>query len=510
MRNLSQIPQIRDSSFTIHQKSQRIKTHHTVNSAIKLEMHHKKSIDLKQHSTYGRWATENYFGHTYPVGDLTRGHTRRYRVRSTMKRITNFISWDIFLLLAICVIDQRHCFVASFSSKQPQSKLTNAILRISFDGSRFTGWSAANGKTDTSLKTKRRKRNRRRGAVEEFHEAQLPAGFVRSVEGVLKDNLAKLYGDVDPNTRIVVEGCSRTDKGVHATCMIAQVYCLKEEFYIQPPGDSNENSTNEVIRGKRIPHPTSSTDDSCFEALPMNGNLSRMAFSFNRMRPPDVQITGIAPSPILEDGDVFHASLSSKYKTYEYRLSTGYLSDPTLRKTVWHVGNSELDLESIQKACELLRGTHDFSAFRGAARGSEEKKKRQDPPKESTICTLYDLRLDVQHPASIPQDHYFPGVEPQVQNYNIVVKGDRFLYKMVRFLVGSLLAVGNGKLRVSDIERALEHGNWDIPQDPNGKRKQFECAPAHGLTLTHIDYGENICFDWQPLRDPASERGKNR
>lgn len=54
--------------------------------------------------------------------------------------------------------------------------LTNAILRISFDGSRFTGWSAANGKNDISLQ-KRRKRNRRRRGVEEPYESKLPAGL---------------------------------------------------------------------------------------------------------------------------------------------------------------------------------------------------------------------------------------------------------------------------------------------------------------------------------------------
>jgi tRNA pseudouridine38-40 synthase len=397
--------------------------------------------------------------------------------------------------------------------KEKPSKLplTNAILRLSFDGSRFTGWSAANGGKDLSIQKIRRKRNRRRGGVEEFHEAQLPAGFVRSVEGVVKENMAKFYGGVDPNTRIVVEGCSRTDKGVHATCMIAQVYCLKEDFSTQASRSESKNQSendndnnNTVISGKRIPHPASPIDDSCFEALPMNGNLPKMAFSFNRMRPADVQITGIAPAPRMKDGEVFHASLSSKCKTYEYRLSTGYFSDPTLRKIVWHVGSSDLDLEKIQRACALLKGRHDFSAFQGAARGSEDKRRQT----KTTICTLYDIRVDCQHPVDIHEEYYFPGVDPPLQNYNIVVKGDRFLYKMVRFLVGSLVAIGHGTLQLEDIERAIETGSWDIPGDPGGRRKQFECAPAHGLMLTHVDYGDRIAFDWQPLRDPNEQKGK--
>jgi len=405
---------------------------------------------------------------------------------------------------------------------------TNAILRISYDGARFTGWSAANGKNDQSFQ-ERRKRNRRRGGVEEFHEEKLPAGFVRSVEGVMKDNLAKLYGDVDPNTRIVVEGCSRTDKGVHATCMIAHIYCLKESFSMTASVPELKNKTEILedsesedcagknlspVPGKRIPHPISPTDDSCFEVIPMNGNLSKIAFSFNRMRPPDVQITGIAPAPRMNNDAVFHASLSSKCKTYEYRISTGYFLDPTLRKSVWHVGSSDLNLEKIEKACALLKGRHDFSAFQGAARGSMEKRKRikqqqnqdQNSSSGGNICTLYSINIDAENPINVHEDCYFPGVSPPVQNYNIVVKGDRFLYKMVRFLVGSLVAVGDGKLAVEDIERAIETGSWEIPGDPGGRRKQFECAPAHGLTLTHVDYGDDIAFDWQPLRDPTEGR----
>ena len=43
------------------------------------------------------------------------------------------------------------------------------------------------------------------------------------MEGALRANLAKLCGKVDPRAS-VVEGCSRTDRGVHATGMVAQIY----------------------------------------------------------------------------------------------------------------------------------------------------------------------------------------------------------------------------------------------------------------------------------------------
>jgi len=419
------------------------------------------------------------------------------------------------------------------SSKQTGLPLTSAILRISYDGARFSGWSAANKNNDISLSSQRReKKYRIRGTAREFQQQQLPTGFVRSVEGVLKNNLAKLYGDVDPNTRIIVEGSSRTDKGVHALYMIAQIYCLKTEFAISSLspskvlsdnyyGRNNKNDNNNddannsnddanngvIISGKRIPHPATPSDDSCFEVLPMNANLSKIAYTLNRMTPEDIQVIGIAPTPSNEKNNAFHASLSSKSKTYEYRLSTGYTYDPILRKVIWHVGSSDLDMVKMKKACELFRGTHAFSAFQGAPRGSDEKQKRMKQREGSfssstTICTLYCIRVDVQHPTiAHNEEYYFPGVDPPIRNYNIVVKGDRFLYKMVRFIVGSFVALGNGKLELEDIQRAINTGSWDILNDPNDRRKEFKCAPAYGLSLTHVDYGDEVSLEWQPLRD---------
>jgi len=410
------------------------------------------------------------------------------------------------------------------SSKQTGLPLTSAILRISYDGARFSGWSAANKNNDISLSSQRReKKYRRRETAKEFQQQQLPTGVVRSVEGVLKKNLAKLYGDVDPNTRIIVEGSSRTDKGVHALYMIAQIYCLKKEFAISSPSkelsdnynDRNNKSNNNyddantgvVISGKRIPHPATPSDDSCFEVLPMNANLSKIAFTLNRMTPEDIQIVGIAPTPSNEKNNIFHASLSSKSKTYEYRISTGYIYDPILRKVIWHVGSSDLDMAKMKKACELFRGTHAFSAFQGSPRGSDEKRKRlkqreRSSSSSTTICSVYCIRVDIQHPTiAHDEEYYFPGVDAPIRNYNIVVKGDRFLYKMVRFIVGSFVALGNGKLELEDIQRAIDTGSWDILNDPSERRKEFKCAPAYGLSLTNVDYGDEVSLEWQPLRD---------
>ncbi|CAJ1942870.1 unnamed protein product [Cylindrotheca closterium] len=385
-----------------------------------------------------------------------------------------------------------------------QDVLTNAVIRVSFDGRMFTGWSGANDNSyDNDMRqdslplndpSPKIKRKRRRRLVDREGEAK---GYVRSVEGVIRANLAQIYGNVDPR-RVIVEGCSRTDKGVHATGMMAHIYCLTEEAFNalqESSGSENPDRSMSTIKGKRIPHPTSPTDQSYFEPIPKDANLSRMAFALNRMRPQDVQISGIAPAPFLAPTYQypFHASLSSVSKTYEYRVSIGDFQDPTLRRSAWFLKDiREWKMETIRKGCEMLRGTHDFSAFQGSARGAGDRKKQKE--EKFPTCTLFHVDFVPQEPSI--DKIYFPGL--QVEMFRFVITGDRFLYKMSRMIVGALVALGSNRLDLDTFERAIESGNWDIPETP-GKRVQFQCAPPHGLVLESVQY-DDIDFDWQPLR----------
>mmetsp|Transcript_3900 Transcript_3900/g.8961 ORF Transcript_3900/g.8961 Transcript_3900/m.8961 type:complete len:371 (+) Transcript_3900:318-1430(+) len=368
----------------------------------------------------------------------------------------------------------------------------------------FTGWSGANDSSydndvrqdslpmnDPEPKTRRKRRRRLKDMDGENR------GYVRSVEGVIRANLAKIYGNVDPR-RVIVEGCSRTDKGVHATGMIAHIYCLTEEAFdaLQESSNSeNPDQSMSTIKGKRIPHPTSPTDQSYFEPIPKDANLSRMAFALNRMRPQDVQISGIAPTPLLPPTlkRPFHASLSSVSKTYEYRVSIGDFQDPTLRRSAWYIeGTREWNMEAIRKGCEMLQGTHDFSAFQGSAKGGGDRKKQKGG--KSPTCTLFHVDFVPEEP---PIDKiYFPGL--QVEMFKFVIVGDRFLYKMSRMIVGALVALGSDRMDLETFERAIENGNWNIPETPD-KRVQFKCAPPHGLVLESVQY-DDIDFNWQPLR----------
>ena len=389
---------------------------------------------------------------------------------------------------------------------------TSLFCRVSYDGSRFTGWSAANDGShnidnengsammvnDGKMKTLRvSRRQRRRGILPDI--PQEGQGFVRPVEGLLKRQFAKLYGNVDPK-RVIVEGCSRTDKGVHAHAMMAQVYCLTEEAF-QAIYDSDNHPETEIyysIPGKRIPHPESATDKTYFEPIPMDGNMTRIVVALNRMLTADVRVTGIAPVPTLRErrGLPFHPSLSAVTKTYEYKLSIGALHDPLRWRFVWNLEHVHaLDIQAMNEACNILVGTHDFSAFQGAARGPEDRRKRieQKGSEGATTCTLSQITIREEQPEF---EDMFHGVYPPIQVFSISVTGDRFLYKMVRFLVGAIVAIGTGKLDHSDLKHALSTGSWETKDN---QRKEFQCAPAHGLTLSKVDYGSSH-IDWRPLR----------
>ena len=351
-----------------------------------------------------------------------------------------------------------------------QPLLTTALLNISYDGAHFTGWSQANkeergGKKESEesidngsglpYRPSRRRRRRR----------QQRKGHVRSIEGVFRTQLAKLYGNVDPS-RVVVEGCSRTDKGVHAQSMVAQIYCLSE----------NVTDFVESIPGKRMPHPVDSWDDSCFEPIAMN--TQKLMYVLNRMLPPDAKVRGVAPVPSIKGDIPFHPTLNAISKTYQYTFSIGAIHDPTLWRHTWHLEHATtFDLEKTKCVCqELLMGTHDFAALRGAPRGSDDRRRQE---MESTICILSEVELH-----EVIDESTFPG--SPLSTYTLTVTGDRFLYKMMRFLVGALVAVGTDKLTMEDVQHALESKSW--------QGKQFTCAPPHGLILKHVQY--NASIEW--------------
>jgi tRNA pseudouridine38-40 synthase len=148
----------------------------------------------------------------------------------------------------------------------------------------------------------------------------------------------------------------------------------------------------------------------------------------------------------------FHSRFSAKGKLYLYYLYLGD-ADPFTRPYAWAIERPQpLDFEAMKAGAAILRGKHDFRAF-SALNG---------PPKEDTVRDL--RRLEIARRGS---------------HVRIAAEADGFMYKMVRSLVGALVATGEGKLPPGGLRDLLE----------SGKRTTLvQTAPPHGLFLEKVFY----------------------
>ncbi len=148
----------------------------------------------------------------------------------------------------------------------------------------------------------------------------------------------------------------------------------------------------------------------------------------------------------------FDARLSAVGKEYRYQVYQAEILPPHL-VPYWTFCHRPLDLEALQAAAARFVGTHDFVAF--AANPNREL--------ESTVRTIFSF--DVKRSGA---------------KYTFIVRGDGFLYKQVRSMVGFLLAVGKGHERPEAVTELLEAA---AP-----RTARVETAPARGLFLEKVFY----------------------
>lgn len=175
--------------------------------------------------------------------------------------------------------------------------------------------------------------------------------------------------------------------------------------------------------------------------------LSQLLKALNSKLPQSIRVKNIVSVP-----EEFHPSLSVKKKTYRYQINLNKVQIPFYTNTHWHIP-VHLDINAMNAACNLLTGIKDFSAF------SNSVKKEEINP----ICNIESISI----------------VKLQDNFLNIEITGDRFLYKMCRIIVGSLVEVGKGFLSLEDIERLFEH---------KCRVDAGITAPAHGLFLKTLIY----------------------
>ena len=148
----------------------------------------------------------------------------------------------------------------------------------------------------------------------------------------------------------------------------------------------------------------------------------------------------------------FHARFDAVGKTYRYHLLTEPIPSPLRSRFAWAVGHA-LDLGQMEIAARAFLGAHDFRAFFHAAPGEEP---------ETPVREIRNVRLFRQTGALV-----------------IEVTGDGFLRYMVRRMVGSLVAVGCGRVPTDSVRALLQNAQTPGPR--------FR-APACGLRLYRVWY----------------------
>lgn len=164
-------------------------------------------------------------------------------------------------------------------------------------------------------------------------------------------------------------------------------------------------------------------------------------------KPPDVRVLEIVSAPVG-----FHARFNAKGKQYRYIIENSQEPSVFKRNYAYYI-KERLDTDDMLEAASFLEGTHDFASFQSAG----------GTPRETTVRTIYSIDIFKENPEQV----------------TIEIKGDGFLYNMVRIIVGTLVEVGIGRIEPHAVEDILKSKE---------RQRAGHTAPPQGLYLKNVYY----------------------
>jgi tRNA pseudouridine38-40 synthase len=196
----------------------------------------------------------------------------------------------------------------------------------------------------------------------------------------------------------------------------------------------------------------------------------------------------LGPSIVVRTAEIapegFDARHSATARRYRYLVVNAPVADPLLAGLTWHVPDP-LDLRAMAAASDALLGEHDFRAFCRRVPGTTA-----DDPIPRRVLDARWTRLDGRPTgARTAGTSDLDGASATTGASLAPVVGDllafeieanAFCHQMVRSLVGTLIDVGRGRKRPSDILWILRSADRQQAAQP---------APPWGLTLTEVRYG---------------------
>ena len=292
-----------------------------------------------------------------------------------------------------------------------------------------------------------------------------------TIEQLLDKAINSLTGE-----NVHVTGASRTDAGVHAMGNVAVF------------------KTNSTIPGRR------------------------WAYAINRFLPDDIVVQAS-----WEVEKNFHPRHCNTVKTYEYKILNTPFPFPKERNYSWHVSH-DLNINNMKEAAQILIGEHDFKSFCCVRTQTEStvrhiysieiikeniynknisekisNKYNNDSIKKNGDNNKNCLDMKASDNMSGLSDKIFGknySIDDKLQNNNVSaanradnisngsyitirIKGNGFLYNMVRIIAGTLMQVGRGQLTPDAVQNML------LSKD---RCSAGQTAPPQGLTLMGIDY----------------------
>lgn len=187
-------------------------------------------------------------------------------------------------------------------------------------------------------------------------------------------------------------------------------------------------------------------NEFCFN-VKTESNIRTIGFcrGVNGELPDDISILSCEDVPLD-----FHARFDCKGKEYIYKMHCSESKDPFGSDLAYHY-RRKFDVEAAKKAAAHLVGTHDFASFCADC-----------TTVSTTVRTIYSLEIENNGTSVI-----------------ILVKGDGFLYNMIRIIAGTLMDVSEGRISPDDIPAILA---------AKDRLRAGRTAMAHGLYLNKVFY----------------------
>lgn len=170
---------------------------------------------------------------------------------------------------------------------------------------------------------------------------------------------------------------------------------------------------------------------------------AELLHALSRMAPVDIAV------PWLRTVSAeFHARFKACARSYRYTIITR--PDPFRARYAWLL-ERPMERERLRGAADELLGEHDFTAL-----------SKHNPDTPNPICTVKRAEWSIDDDA-----------------LTFTITADRFLYGMVRLLVGIQADIALGRREPGSIAAALESRD---------RNRQSPSAPAAGLSLIGVEY----------------------